>query len=161
MKNERVSREEFRLRLRNNPTESEYILKTEFFAKRKEDFSFQHIIGPYIVDFYCETLKLVVEIDGASHNSKTEYDRNRYEYLFDRGYKILVLEDEDVKAPESDVCSCIADVIKYLNVLKNHGKLDRRKGMFFRYSPLVFGTEEMLAGFSEEERKPEKNIFNK
>ena len=160
-KGEKISQKDFKLWLRKNPTYSEYLLKHYFFAKRKEYFICQHIIGSYIVDFYHTSLRLVIEIDGSSHDSKTVYDRKRYDYLMETGHKILVLEDKDVKNPQRDVFSCIADVIKYLQVLKNHNELDNYKGMIFRYSPLAFGTEEMLKGFSEEERKPEEIILNK
>ncbi|MEW6618478.1 MAG: DUF559 domain-containing protein [bacterium] len=38
----------------------------------------QKPIGEYIVDFYCSRLKLVIEIDGESHNeSRFEYDMER------------------------------------------------------------------------------------
>jgi very-short-patch-repair endonuclease len=45
------------------------------------DFDRQRIIGNYIVDFYCHKLALVIEIDGASHDCKDEYDHIRDVYL--------------------------------------------------------------------------------
>lgn len=45
------------------------------------DFDRQKIIGNYIVDFYCASLNLVVELDGTSHDNKTEYDAERTAYL--------------------------------------------------------------------------------
>lgn len=36
------------------------------------DFARQKVIGNYIVDFYVKRLGLVVEIDGGSHNEKTD-----------------------------------------------------------------------------------------
>ena len=45
------------------------------------DFDRQRIIGNYIVDFYCHRLALVIEIDGASHVGKEEYDHTRDAYL--------------------------------------------------------------------------------
>jgi very-short-patch-repair endonuclease len=37
-------------------------------------FRRQHPIGPYVVDFYCHPNKLVVEVDGMSHDRKLEED---------------------------------------------------------------------------------------
>jgi very-short-patch-repair endonuclease len=43
----------------------------------------QYSIGPYILDSYCPTLKLAVELDGGQHNQceNKEYDSTRSEYL--------------------------------------------------------------------------------
>lgn len=57
------------------------------------DFDRQRIIGNYIVDFYVKTLGLIVEIDGASHNDKEEYDGRRDEYLKSLGLKIFRTTD--------------------------------------------------------------------
>lgn len=61
------------------------------------DFDRQRIIGNYIVDFYVKTLGLVIEIDGASHNNKAEYDAIRQQYLENFGLKIFRISDSDVK----------------------------------------------------------------
>jgi very-short-patch-repair endonuclease len=45
------------------------------------DFDRQRVIGSYIVDFYCKSLSLVIEIDGSSHDGKEEYDENRDIFL--------------------------------------------------------------------------------
>ena len=61
------------------------------------DFDRQKIIGSYIVDFYCAEKKLVIEIDGESHNEKVEYDARRDEYLKKLGLRVEHLRDIDVK----------------------------------------------------------------
>lgn len=61
------------------------------------DFDRQRIIGNYIVDFYVKTLGLVVEIDGASHDLKEEYDAKRTKFLEDLGLKVFKITDWDVK----------------------------------------------------------------
>lgn len=45
------------------------------------DFDRQKIIGNYIVDFFCASKFLVIEIDDKTHDFKEEYDRIRDEYL--------------------------------------------------------------------------------
>jgi len=45
------------------------------------DFDRQKIIGNYIVDFFCASKFLVIEIDDKTHDFKVEYDKARDEYL--------------------------------------------------------------------------------
>ncbi|UOQ79064.1 endonuclease domain-containing protein [Hymenobacter sp. 5516J-16] len=59
-------------------------------------FRRQHGIGPYIVDFYCSSEKLVVELDGAGHftaNGEAQ-DAERDAYLGSLGLKVLRFENE-------------------------------------------------------------------
>lgn len=60
-------------------------------------FTKQKPIGNYIADFYCKELKLVVEVDGSSHDDKYEYDVGRDEYMRSIGITVLRIEDKDVK----------------------------------------------------------------
>jgi very-short-patch-repair endonuclease len=61
------------------------------------NFDRQKIIGNYIVDFYCQALEIVVEIDGSSHDNKQEYDTERDAYLQSFGLRIIHIPDHDVK----------------------------------------------------------------
>src|SRR4051812_47505258 len=40
-------------------------------------FRRQHLVGTYIVDFYCVQAKLIVEVDGSSHEGQEEHDALR------------------------------------------------------------------------------------
>ena len=60
------------------------------------DFDRQKVIGNYIVDFFVKRLGLVVEIDGGSHNEKTDYDEQRDKYLEGLGIKVFHTTDFDV-----------------------------------------------------------------
>ena len=51
----------------------------------------------FIVDFYSHELKLVIEIDGDSHNDKVEYDDLRQQKLEAYGIKFLRFDDLEVK----------------------------------------------------------------
>lgn len=55
--------------LRKYPTHAEEILWT-YLSKRKSGVRFkrQHPLSLYIADFYCHSLKIVIEIDGSIHN---------------------------------------------------------------------------------------------
>ena len=57
----------------------------------------QKPIGDYIVDFFCSKLKLVIEIDGISHDGKSEGDRIRQQKLESLGLSMLRFYEWDVK----------------------------------------------------------------
>jgi very-short-patch-repair endonuclease len=60
------------------------------------DFDRQKIIGNYIVDFYCANKNVVLEIDGHSHDDKTEYDAVRDAYLTGLGLTVIHITASDV-----------------------------------------------------------------
>ena len=85
--------------LRNNSTLSEIILWNKI--KRKQiqgyDFHRQKPIDNYIVDFFCQDLMLVIEIDGNSHNDNLVKDDKRQEKLESFGIKFLRFSDSQIK----------------------------------------------------------------
>jgi ATP-dependent DNA helicase RecQ len=48
-------------------------------------FRRQHPIGPYVVDFFCQSAKLVVEVDGVSHDDKAVQDAAKSRHLETQG----------------------------------------------------------------------------
>jgi len=68
------------------------------------DFDRQKIIGDYIVDFYCAEKRVVIEIDGITHDEqKADYDEKRDKFLVGLGLKVIHIPDKDVKKKISDV----------------------------------------------------------
>jgi len=67
--------------LRRNQTEAEKLLWSKLRNSQFHDLKFrrQHPFPPYILDFYCDDLKLVIELDGGQHNE--EKDKERTEFL--------------------------------------------------------------------------------
>lgn len=59
-------------------------------------FRRQHPIGHYIVDFYCHETRLVVEIDGRSHDEQIEYDAARTAWLEGQGCRVVRFTNEQV-----------------------------------------------------------------
>lgn len=53
-------------------------------------------VGPFIVDFLCAEKRLVIEIDGDSHDTQIAYDKRREAYLHAAGYRVLRLTNEQV-----------------------------------------------------------------
>ena len=60
------------------------------------DFDRQKIIGNYIVDFYCSNCQVVIEIDGATHDDKVEYDANRDAFLERLGLTVIHIPVNDI-----------------------------------------------------------------
>jgi very-short-patch-repair endonuclease len=54
-------------------------------------FRRQHPFGPYVADFACLPVRLIVEIDGATHATEEEiaHDRRRNAYLRKHGFRVL------------------------------------------------------------------------
>ena len=59
-------------------------------------FRRQHPIGPYVVDFYCRSIGLVVEVDGMSHDNKMSQDAKKTKFIETQGLRILRVTNEDV-----------------------------------------------------------------
>jgi adenine-specific DNA methylase len=59
-------------------------------------FRRQHVIGPYIADFYCHEARLVVEAEGDVHEHRKEKDEVRQRYLEALGYRVLRFSNERV-----------------------------------------------------------------
>ncbi len=70
---------EFARQHRKAPTASEAILWNALRDRRFRGIKFrrQHVLAPYIVDFYATSLKLVVEIDGGYHAGRVAQDAAR------------------------------------------------------------------------------------
>ncbi|NES20008.1 MAG: DUF559 domain-containing protein [Symploca sp. SIO3E6] len=85
-------------KLRNNLTPAEARLWEALRNKQLEGLRFrrQHPVGNFILDFYCPAVRLVVEVDGAIHDSQTEYDDARTAKLAEYGYKVLRFRNEQV-----------------------------------------------------------------
>ena len=60
-------------------------------------FMRQKPIGEYIVDFFCSKLRLVIEIDGESHDGRFLYDVERQKFLESVGLTVIRFNDADVK----------------------------------------------------------------
>jgi len=59
-------------------------------------FRRQHPVGRFILDFYCPSEKLVIEIDGSIHTQQEDYDAQRTEELEKYGYRVLRFTNEAV-----------------------------------------------------------------
>ncbi|MCI0713556.1 MAG: endonuclease domain-containing protein [Chloroflexi bacterium] len=99
--------------MRKNPTKAESLLWGALRLQKMHGFKFrrQHAFGPYIADFYCAKAKLVIEIDGTSHDGRGEYDEARTQYLESLGLRVLRYSNEDVLQNLQGVVDGIAHVL--------------------------------------------------
>ena len=79
-------------------------------------FTRQKPIGQYIVDFYCNRLRLVIEIDGITHNGKVQADRIRQREIEKMGLRFLRFYDSDVKDNLNGVLISLVDWIDKIEV---------------------------------------------
>lgn len=77
------------LRAKQTPTEQylwQYLRKQQLRGYR---FRRQHPLGRYIVDFICLEKRLVIELDGMSHQSQQAYDQVRDDWMTQQQFHIL------------------------------------------------------------------------
>jgi very-short-patch-repair endonuclease len=72
----------------------------------------QKPIDSYIVDFYCSKLSLVIEIDGISHQERTEPDLFRQRKLEGLGLSVLRFSDASVR---SNIAGVVATVVDWID----------------------------------------------
>jgi very-short-patch-repair endonuclease len=84
--------------LRTESTKAEVRLWSEVLSKGKTGYTFlrQRPIENYIADFMCKELRLIIEVDGYSHNFKFDEDEERDKNLEKLGYTTLRFRDEEV-----------------------------------------------------------------
>ena len=125
--------------LRNNSTLAEVLLWKQLRNKQMMgyDFDRQKPIDNFIIDFFCDKLKLAIEIDGASHFDNTEKDQDRQKKLEQFGIKFLRISDLEVKKNIQNVLHTIQGWIE-----ENTSPPSSRKGFgvvldynYLRYPP--------------------------
>ncbi|WP_395276326.1 endonuclease domain-containing protein [Halalkalibaculum sp. DA384] len=107
--------------LRKNSTPSEVELWKGLRAGKMLGYTFnrQKPLNNYIVDFYNKSLKLVIEIDGDSHDEKQVYDKKRQKKLESLGCTVIRFNDDDVMKHTDGVLYKIEQTIKKLEKDKN------------------------------------------
>jgi len=95
-------------------TAAEKKLWFEFLRGYRDRFVRQKIIGNYILDFYCQKLKLGIEIDGDSHvgAKNEEGDKKRTEELKELGIEIIRFWNTDILKNLNEVAEIIENKIK-------------------------------------------------
>ena len=102
-------------KLRRTMTPPEVLLWTEL---RGSKLGFkvrrQHPIGPYVADFFVRDARLVVEVDGNSHDfgNHPQRDIERDRYIAARGFRVIRIAANDVMRNLQGVLDFIALHVK-------------------------------------------------
>ncbi|WP_169195628.1 endonuclease domain-containing protein [Devosia sp. MC1541] len=101
--------------LRRNQTDAERKFWALLYPWREQGMHWrrQTPIGPYVVDFRCKRMKLVVEIDGDSHSTEAEraHDVARTACLTHRGFTVLRFTNVDVYESPEGVFDALCKVL--------------------------------------------------
>ncbi len=89
-------------RSRADPTSAEAKLWSILRSRRYREAKFrrQHAIGPYVVDFACVSARLVIEVDGPSHDrtDQAAFDAQRTAFLEGAGWRVRRIANAEVFA---------------------------------------------------------------
>ena len=77
-------------------------------------FRRQHGVGPYVVDFYCPSERLAVEVDGAVHDTpeRAAYDAARTRHLAEVGIRVLRVSNRAVFEGPAGVVAAVASAFR-------------------------------------------------
>ena len=100
--------------LRRNMTRQEKHLWYDFLQHYPAKIYKQRIIENYIVDFYCHSARLIIEIDGSQHYTEEgrAYDLARTDLLAKYGLYVLRFSNRDVDEKFDGVCALIDRTIR-------------------------------------------------
>ena len=94
--------------MRHQPTDVERklwsLLRDRRFVGHK--FRRQVPMGQYIVDFYCSSANLIVELDGSQH-AESKRDEARDRWLRAQGYRVLRVWNHQLNAERESVLEAI------------------------------------------------------
>ena len=96
-------------RLRREMTPHERKLWYLFLRKYPVKIYKQRIIGRFIMDFYCASAKLIIEVDGSQHYEPQAmvYDAERSAFLSDLGLEALRFSNREIDRDFRGVCEQI------------------------------------------------------
>jgi len=97
--------------MRRNPTEPEMRLWRHLSASQLAGHKFrrQAVIGYYIADFFCPHKKLIVEVDGDTHDIDSDFKGD--DRLRSKGYRTVRFGNLDVMRNMDGVLTVLVEVL--------------------------------------------------
>ena len=97
------------------------------YGKLGVKFRRQQPIGPYYVDFICQELKLVIELDGEQHvtDEALKYDNKRTDFIQSQGYKLIRISNGYIRKE-------LNSVIEHLKLIV-YGEIDANQYFKSKY----------------------------
>ena len=107
------------LRRNTAMTDEEKKLWYNFLKYYSPGFHRQYVLQHYILDFYCPTAKLAIELDGSQHYTEEglAYDARRTEFIEKFGIKVIRFTNTDINRNLDGVCEEIDKVVKERNAV--------------------------------------------
>jgi very-short-patch-repair endonuclease len=107
------------LRKRQTPAEeilwknlrNRQFLGNKFLRQHPIFFYYGHSEAFFIADFYCREYRLVIEIDGASHEYQKEYDKFRTHIINDLGVKVVRFKNDEIERDLHQVLERLKEAI--------------------------------------------------
>ena len=101
-------------KLRKNMTKEERHLWYDFLKNYPVRFLRQKVIDNYIVDFYCHSARLIIELDGSQHYEEKGLikDKIRTERIEQRNLMVIRISNNEVNRNFEGVCQYIDMIIK-------------------------------------------------
>ena len=106
-------------RLRKNMTKEERKLWYEYLSNYPNRFRRQVTCGRFILDFYCASAKLAIELDGSQHytDQGSAQDQARDAYLASLGLQVVRYANSDVNQRFGAVCEDILNKLPMIQFL--------------------------------------------
>jgi len=100
--------------LRKNMTKEERHLWYDFLKSYPVRFLKQKVIDNYIVDFYCHSARLIIELDGSQHYEERGLlkDKIRTERIEKRNLTVIRIPNNEINRNFEGVCMYIDNVVK-------------------------------------------------
>ncbi len=100
--------------LRKNMTKEERHLWHDFLKRYPVRFLRQKVIDNYIVDFYCHSARLIIELDGSQHYEEKGLlkDQIRTERIEKRNLTVIRIPNNEVNKIFEEVCMYIDNAVK-------------------------------------------------
>jgi very-short-patch-repair endonuclease len=89
--------------MRKSQTKTEEIMWWLLRKKAMSNYKFrrQYILEGFILDFYCPSAKLGIELDGGVHIKQKDYDKARQRIIEEKGIKLLRFNNSEIyNSPE-------------------------------------------------------------
>ncbi|HEY1600041.1 MAG TPA: DUF559 domain-containing protein [Pirellulales bacterium] len=98
---------------RSVPTTPEQMLWNRLRSKQLSGWRFrrQVAIDRFVVDFYCATAQLVVEINAPTADDRQSYDAGRAERLAEGGLRVIRYTNDEVL---QDLDAVVQDILRHL-----------------------------------------------
>jgi very-short-patch-repair endonuclease len=115
VRGQRVDRAKIELAkvMRAEQTDAEALLWRRLRKSQLDGHHFrrQQIIAGFVVDFFCNAARLVVEVDGGIHAGQSEADAEREGILVALGLRVIRFQNEEIETNIESVLARIAQAV--------------------------------------------------